>query len=42
MTQIIAGQPAPELAVPYWIDAAGKEGPPLSEGAQRTAQQSVF
>ena len=28
MTQSIAGQPAPELAVPYWIDAEGKERPP--------------
>ena len=30
MTQSIAGQPAPELAVPYWIDAEGKERPPLT------------
>lgn len=30
MTQSIAGQPAPELAVPYWIDAEGKECPPLT------------
>jgi thiol-disulfide isomerase/thioredoxin len=30
MTQSIAGQPAPELAVPYWIDADGKERPPLT------------
>src|ERR1700753_1477386 len=28
MTESI-GRPAPELAVPYWIDAAGKESPPL-------------
>jgi Zn-dependent protease len=25
MTESIAGQPAPELAAPYWIDAEGKE-----------------
>jgi thiol-disulfide isomerase/thioredoxin len=30
MTQSIAGQPAPELAVPYWIDAEGNERPPLT------------
>lgn len=30
MTQSIAGQPAPELAVPYWIDGEGKERPPLA------------
>jgi hypothetical protein len=30
MTQSIAGQPAPELAIPYWIDAEGKERPPLT------------
>jgi len=30
MTQSIAGQPAPELAVLYWIDAEGKERPPLT------------
>jgi thiol-disulfide isomerase/thioredoxin len=30
MTQSIAGQPAPELAVPYWIDAVGRERPPLT------------
>ena len=30
MTQSIAGQPAPELAVPYWIGAEGKERPPLT------------
>ena len=30
MTQSIAGQPAPELAVPYWIVAEGKERPPLT------------
>lgn len=30
MTQSIAGQPAPELEVPYWIDAEGKERPPLT------------
>jgi thiol-disulfide isomerase/thioredoxin len=30
MTQSIAGQPAPELAVPYWIDAEGKERLPLT------------
>jgi hypothetical protein len=28
MTQSIAEQPAPELAVPYSIDAEGKERPP--------------
>ena len=30
MTQSIAGQPAPELAVPYWIDAEGQKRPPLT------------
>lgn len=30
MTQSIAGQLAPELAVPYWIDAEGTERPPLT------------
>ena len=30
MTQSIAGQPAPELAIPYRIDAEGKERPPLT------------
>jgi hypothetical protein len=30
MTQSVAGQPALELAVPYWIDAEGKERPPLT------------
>ena len=30
MTQSIAGHPAPELAVPYWIDAEGKERLPLT------------
>jgi hypothetical protein len=30
MTQSIAGRPAPELAIPYWIDAVGKERPPLT------------
>jgi hypothetical protein len=30
MTQSIAGQPAPELVVPYWIDAEGTERQPLT------------
>src|SRR5262249_44672806 len=30
MTQSIAGQPAPELTVPYWIDAEGNERPTLT------------
>jgi thiol-disulfide isomerase/thioredoxin len=30
MTQSIAGQPAPELTVPYWIDAQGKERPTVT------------
>lgn len=30
MSQSIAGQPAPELAVPYWIDDKGKDRPPLT------------
>jgi hypothetical protein len=30
MTQSIAGQPAPELTVPYWIDAEGRERPTLT------------
>ena len=30
MTQSIAGLPAPELVVPYWIDAEGKERLPLT------------
>lgn len=30
MIQSIAGQLAPELTVPYWIDAEGKERPTLT------------
>ena len=30
MIPSIAGQPAPELAVPYWIDAKGQKRPPLT------------
>ena len=30
MTQTIAGQPAPELKVPYWIDPSGRQRPPLT------------
>lgn len=30
MIQTIAGRAAPELTVPYWIDADGKERPPIT------------
>jgi hypothetical protein len=42
MTQRIAGQPAPEFAVPCWID--GEEGTLAShaEGARPAAQASLF
>src|SRR4051794_8704961 len=40
MTQIIAGQPAPELAVPYWIGVARKESSSHSQAAHGTAQAS--
>src|SRR5262245_40246436 len=42
MTQSIAGRPSPELTVPYWIDAEGKERPTLTLKELGTRHRLLF